>query len=82
MSTASETTIASTLPNFEVGNFGTRSLYDLMETNEKIVLLVVKEQLSHYKIKKVNDDGCKSLLAWRKFMNQNFLMLFSWPNKF
>jgi len=47
MSTASETNVVSTTPNFEMNNFGTRSLYDLMETNEEMVLSVAKEQLSH-----------------------------------
>ncbi len=37
MSIASETNVASTTPNFEMSNFGTKSLYDLMETNEQMV---------------------------------------------
>ncbi len=47
MSIASETNVASTTLDFEMSSFGTRSLYDLMETNEKMVLSMVKEQLSH-----------------------------------
>jgi hypothetical protein len=54
------------MPDFEMSNSRNRSLYDLMETNEKNVLLVVKEKLNHYKIRKVSDEECKSLLAWQK----------------
>jgi hypothetical protein len=47
-----------------VNNCEGASLYDLMENIEKMVLLVVKEQLNHYIIRKVNDEECKNLLAW------------------
>jgi hypothetical protein len=47
-----------------VSNCEGASLYDLMETIEKMVLLMVKEQLNHYIIRKVNDGKCKNLLAW------------------
>jgi len=55
-----------------VNNSRTRSLYDLMETNEEVVLSMVKEQLSHYKIRKVSDEDCKSLLAWWKAHESQF----------
>ncbi len=42
------------------------SLYDLMETKEEMALLVVKEQLSHYIIRKVVDEECENLLTWWK----------------
>jgi hypothetical protein len=35
-----------------------------MEIVEKMVLLVVEEQLNHCIIMKVNDGECKNLLAW------------------
>jgi hypothetical protein len=61
--TVSETIVASTTLDFEMINSGARSLYDLMETNEEMVLSVVKEQPKHYKIRKVSDEKYKSLLA-------------------
>jgi hypothetical protein len=47
-----------------------------------MVLSVVKEQMNHYRIRKVSDEECKSPLAWWKFMNHNFLMLFLCFDKF
>jgi len=52
------------MTNYEMNNFGVRSLYDLMEIDEKMVLSMVKKQLNHYKIGKVSDEECKSMLAW------------------
>jgi hypothetical protein len=68
----SETIVASTTTNFKVNNFGVGSLYDIMETNEEMTLSMVKEQLNHYKIKKVNDDECKNPLAWWKVHESQF----------
>jgi hypothetical protein len=62
-STASETIVASITTNSEVNNFGAWSLYDLMEIYEEMALSVVKEQLSHCRIKKVSDEECKSPFA-------------------
>jgi hypothetical protein len=42
------------------------SLYDVMDTNEDMALLVVKEQLTHFKINKVTKKEFKDPLAWRK----------------
>jgi hypothetical protein len=41
--TISETIVASTTTNYEMNNFGVWSLYDLMEIDEKMILLMVKE---------------------------------------
>jgi len=38
-------------------------LYDVMDTDEDMALLVVKEQLTHFKIKKVTKEECKDPLA-------------------
>jgi hypothetical protein len=38
-----------------MSNYESASLYNLMENDEEVVLSMVKEQLNHYKIKKVND---------------------------
>jgi hypothetical protein len=35
-----------------------------MEIDEDMALSVVKEQLTHFKIKKVIEDECKDSLAW------------------
>jgi hypothetical protein len=35
-----------------------------MDIDEDIALLVVKEQLTHFRVKKVTNDECKSPLAW------------------
>jgi hypothetical protein len=42
------------------------SLYDLIKIDEEMVLLIVKEQLNHHKIRKVIDDECTNPLAWWK----------------
>jgi hypothetical protein len=47
-----------------VNNCEGASLYDLMETVEKMVLLVVEEQSNHYIIRKISDGECKNMLAW------------------
>jgi hypothetical protein len=40
------------------------SLYDVMDTYEDMALLVGKEKLTHFKIKKVTKEECKDALAW------------------
>ncbi len=51
-------------PNsFTSQNSQTISLYDCMDRDEDMVLLVVKEQSTQYKVK-VTDDECKNPLAW------------------
>jgi hypothetical protein len=51
------------------------SLYDLMEMNEEMVLSMVKEQLNHYRIKKVSDEECKNLLPrWKVHESMCFLL--------
>ncbi len=35
-----------------------------MDTNEDMALSVVKEQITHFRVKKVTDDEYKDLLAW------------------
>jgi hypothetical protein len=37
-----------------------------MDMDEDMALLVVKKQLTHFKIKKVTKEECKDLLAWWK----------------
>ncbi len=39
------------------------SLYDVMDIDENMALLVVKKQLTHFKIKKVIKEECKDSLA-------------------
>ncbi len=41
-------------------------LYDVMDMDEDMALLVMKEQLTHFKIKKVTKEECKDPLAWWK----------------
>jgi len=43
-----------------------------MEIDEEMVLSMVKEQLNHYRIKKVSDEECKNLLAWWKVHESYF----------
>jgi hypothetical protein len=42
------------------------SLYDFMNTDEDLTLLVTKEQLNNFKIKKVTKEECKDPLSWWK----------------
>ncbi len=49
--------------NFALQSFQNNNLYDLMKNNEKMALFVVKEQLNHFNITKVNKE-CKDPLAW------------------
>ncbi len=67
-----ETVATSTTIDSEVNNFKVKTLYDLMETNEKMASLMVKEQLNHYRISKVSDEECKSLFAWWKAHESQF----------
>jgi hypothetical protein len=51
-----------------------------MENDEEVVLSMVKEQLNHYKIKKVNDGKWKySLALWKAHESQkNYLIFATW----
>jgi hypothetical protein len=54
-----------------------------MVTNEDMPLLVVKEQLTHFKVKQVIDDECKDPLAWWRtqeghFSYVGFVVVKSW----
>jgi hypothetical protein len=40
------------LSNFAFQSFQSKSLYDLMESDDDMALLVVKEQLTHFRIQK------------------------------
>jgi hypothetical protein len=57
-------TCEKALGSFTSQNFQTISLYDCMDKDEDMALLVVKEQLTHFRVKKVIDDECKDPLAW------------------
>jgi hypothetical protein len=48
-----------TLSNFSFQSVQSKSLYDLMESDEDMALLVVKEQLTHFRIKKLIEKECK-----------------------
>jgi hypothetical protein len=49
--------------NFALQSSQNNNLYDLMKNNEKMTLFVIKEQLNHFNITKVNEE-CKDPLAW------------------
>jgi len=51
-------------PNFALESSQSTSFYDLMEIDEDMALLVVKEQFTHFKIKKGIEKECKDPLAW------------------
>jgi hypothetical protein len=78
----SETVVASIITNFEMNNSTVRSLYDLMETDEEMALLMVKEQLNHYRIRMVSDEECKNLLHGGKLMNHKFLCCYCGPTNY
>ncbi len=47
------------------------SLYDLIETNKEMVLLVIKKQLSRYMIKiMINDECLNHLACWKAHESQ------------
>jgi hypothetical protein len=58
------TNVSERVPNFASKSSQSTSLYDLMETNEDMALLLVKEQLTHFGIKKVIEEECKDPFAW------------------
>jgi hypothetical protein len=43
-----------------------------MDIDEDMVLLVVKEQLANFRVKKVIDDECKNLLTWWRTQDKHF----------
>jgi hypothetical protein len=52
------------------------SLYDIMENNEEMVLFMIKEQLDHFRITKLNEEERKDPLAWRDHEVQFFYVEF------
>ncbi len=48
-----------TLNKFAFLNFQLNFLYDLMESDDDMALLVVKKQLTHFRIKKLIEKECK-----------------------
>jgi len=60
------TNVSGRVLNFALESSQSTSLYDFMETNEDMTLLVVKEQLTHFRIKKIIEEKCKDpLTRWR-----------------
>jgi hypothetical protein len=57
------------LNNFAFLSFQFKSLYDLMESDGDMALLVVKEQLTHFRIKKLIEKECKYPLHGGKSMS-------------
>ncbi len=47
-----------------------------MDMDEDMVLLIIKEQLTHFKVKKVTDDEYKDLLAWWRAKERHFYVGF------
>jgi hypothetical protein len=43
-----------------------------MDMDEDMVLSIFKEQLTHFKVKKVTDDECKDPLAWWRAQERHF----------
>lgn len=64
-------TCERTFGSFTSQNSQTTSLYDCMDTDEDMFLSIVKEQLTHLKVK-VTDDECKDLLAWWRAKKRHF----------
>jgi hypothetical protein len=58
------TNVSEKVPNFALESSQSKSLYDLMEIDEDMALSVVKEQSTHFRIKKVIEEECKDPLAW------------------
>jgi hypothetical protein len=48
-------------------------LYDFMDLNDEMASLVVKEQLNHFKVKKVMKEEGKHPLAWHRVHEVQFL---------
>jgi hypothetical protein len=70
------------LSNFAFLSFQFKSLYDLMESDKDMALLVVKEQLSHFRIKILIEKECKYPLHGGKSMRYIFPMLVLYLTKF
>jgi hypothetical protein len=58
------TNVTERVLNFALESSQSTSLYDFMETNEDMTLLVVKEQLTHFRIEKIIEEKCKDPLTW------------------
>lgn len=52
------------------------SLYDIMENNEEMVLFMIKEQLDHFRITKLNEEECQDPLACKDHEVQFFYVEF------
>ncbi len=50
--------------NFALKSSQSTSFYDLIEIDEDMALSMVKEQFTHFKIKKGIEEECKDPLAW------------------
>jgi len=51
------------LSNFASQSFQSTSFNDVMESANDMAISMVKEQLNYFKIKKVNKEECKNLVA-------------------
>ncbi len=51
-------------PTFASQSIESTSLYDLIKIDEGMALSMMKEQLNHFKIKKVTKEECKDPLSW------------------
>jgi len=63
------------LSNFVFLSFQFKSLYDRMKSDEDMASLVVKEQLTHFRTKKLIGKECKYPLHGGKSMRYIFPML-------
>ncbi len=51
-------------PSFASQSIEPTSVYDFIKIDEDMTLSIVKEQLNHFRIKKVMKEECKDPLAW------------------
>ncbi len=58
------TNVSERVSNFALESSQFTSLYDLMEIDEDMALSMVKEQLTHFRIKKVIEQESKDSLSW------------------
>jgi hypothetical protein len=59
--------------SFTSCNVDPKSLYDLMEINEKMASSLVKKLFNHFKFKKVIEEEAKNSLKWWKVYEVQFL---------
>jgi hypothetical protein len=53
-------------------NSQTMSLYDYKDNSEDMTLSIIKEQLTHFRAKKVTNDECKDPLTWWRTQEGHF----------